>query len=257
MAADHWQRIGELIERTLSLQPTERAAFLAQTCGDDTELRAEVELLLQHWATVYDRLHRLARAQLDRQGPACTVQAAFLVKQAYLLLVRNGLVRANGRHFFGAAAGAMRCILLGDAHKYGGDAIVADQQWEALRVGDACKRGCDAVSAGNLWSTIYEELLRLARAQLAREGPSCTLDATSLANEACLRLVGDGHVDWSNRRHFFGAAAEAMRRILVDYARRRRRGPEDGGNQEGGAPVDGPLPLGFGSAEAQGNEDAI
>jgi len=64
-------------------------------------------------------------------------------------------------------------------------------------------------------------LRRLAAAQMAREEPGQTLDATALVHEAYLRLVGDQHFD--NRRHFFAAAAEAMRRILIDRARDKRR----------------------------------
>src|SRR5262245_56006924 len=66
---------------------------------------------------------------------------------------------------------------------------------------------------------VYEELRQLAAAQMAREKPGQTLDATALVHEAYLRLVGDQHFD--NRRHFFAAAAEAMRRILLDRARRK------------------------------------
>jgi RNA polymerase sigma factor (TIGR02999 family) len=69
---------------------------------------------------------------------------------------------------------------------------------------------------------IYEELRRLAGARLAREGPHVTLQATVLVHEAWLRLGGDAQPAWQNRAHFFGAAAEAMRRILIDRARRRQ-----------------------------------
>jgi RNA polymerase sigma factor (TIGR02999 family) len=73
---------------------------------------------------------------------------------------------------------------------------------------------------------VYEELRRLARGQMKNErgGPSGqTLQATALVHEAYLRLVGDADVQWQNRAHFFGAAARAMRRILVDRARHRGR----------------------------------
>ncbi len=66
---------------------------------------------------------------------------------------------------------------------------------------------------------VYDELRRLAAAQLAHEKPGQTLDATALVHEAYLRLVGDQQFE--NRRHFFAAAAEAMRRILVENARRK------------------------------------
>ena len=66
---------------------------------------------------------------------------------------------------------------------------------------------------------VYAELRRMARSHMRREASGHTLQPTALVNEACLRLM-DGN-DWENRRHFFGAAAEAMRRVLVDHARRR------------------------------------
>lgn len=81
----------------------------------------------------------------------------------------------------------------------------------------------DGTALNRLWSAVYEELHRLARAQLGQEGSCCSLQTTSLVNEAYLRLVGNEPVQWANRRHFFGAAAKAMRRILVDDARTRGR----------------------------------
>src|SRR5262245_52005177 len=84
-----------------------------------------------------------------------------------------------------------------------------------------------AAAAGNPKATaellplVYDELRRLAAAQMAREKPGQTLDATALVHEAYLRLVGDQRFD--NRRHFFAAAAEAMRRILVENVRRKHR----------------------------------
>jgi len=79
----------------------------------------------------------------------------------------------------------------------------------------------DASAAGRLLPLVYDELRRLAAAQMAREKPGQTLDATALVHEAYLRLVGDQHFD--SRRHFFAAAAAAMRRILVERARHKRR----------------------------------
>ncbi len=80
-----------------------------------------------------------------------------------------------------------------------------------------------ATAEERLWSLIYEELHRLAERQMAHEQVGGTLQPTSLVHEAYLRLVGDHDVKWANRRHFFVAAAEAMRRIRIDAARRRRR----------------------------------
>src|SRR5947208_15112895 len=78
----------------------------------------------------------------------------------------------------------------------------------------------DALAAAQLLPLVYDELRRLAAAQMAREKPGQTLDATALVHEVYLRLVGDQQFE--NRRHFFAAAAEAMRRILVENARRKR-----------------------------------
>jgi RNA polymerase sigma factor (TIGR02999 family) len=82
----------------------------------------------------------------------------------------------------------------------------------------------DANAASQLLPLVYEELRRLAAQKLARETPGLTLDATALVHEAYLRLVGkDAEPRWDSRGHFFAAAAEAMRRILVERARRKRR----------------------------------
>ena len=80
----------------------------------------------------------------------------------------------------------------------------------------------DAHAADELLPLVYEELRRLASSRLAREAPGNTLQATALVNEAYVRLLGpeaQGGSAWNGRGHFFGAAAEAMRRILVDRAR--------------------------------------
>jgi RNA polymerase sigma factor (TIGR02999 family) len=68
---------------------------------------------------------------------------------------------------------------------------------------------------------VYEELRSLAAARMAQEQPGQTLQATAMVHEAWLRLVADGARTWENRAHFFGAAAEAMRRILIERARRK------------------------------------
>lgn len=94
---------------------------------------------------------------------------------------------------------------------------------EALAAGES-------QAAEELLPLVYEELRRVAAAQLAQERPGQTLQATALVHEAYLRLVG-GDTSWENRRHFFGAAAEAMRRILVERARRKRRVRHGGGRQ--------------------------
>jgi RNA polymerase sigma factor (TIGR02999 family) len=77
----------------------------------------------------------------------------------------------------------------------------------------------DSAAAAQLLPLVYDELRRLARAQMANERAEHTLQATALVHEAYLRLVGDADPQWDGRGHFFAAAAEAMRRILVDHAR--------------------------------------
>src|SRR6202521_5250873 len=93
---------------------------------------------------------------------------------------------------------------------------------DATRLLNAIEQG-DAQAATQLLPLVYEELRRLAAAQLAGERPGQTLNATALVHEAYLRLVGDQQFE--NRRHFFAAAAQAMRRILVESARRKQLMP--------------------------------
>ena len=80
-----------------------------------------------------------------------------------------------------------------------------------------------------LFPAVYEELRRLATARMAQEAAGQTLQPTALVHEAWLQLVGDGGRTWENRAHFFGAAADAMRRILIDKARRKSRLKHGGG----------------------------
>ena len=86
----------------------------------------------------------------------------------------------------------------------------------------AIRRG-EGGSSKDLLPVVYEELRRLAVARMAHEAAGQTLQATALVHEAWLRLVHDGDRTWQNRAHFFGAAAEAMRRILIENARRKSR----------------------------------
>ncbi len=83
--------------------------------------------------------------------------------------------------------------------------------------------------ASELLPLVYDELRRLARARMARERPGQTLTPTALVHEAYLRLVGRDDLPWENRAHFFAAAAEAMRRILIERARRVSRERHGGG----------------------------
>ena len=87
-----------------------------------------------------------------------------------------------------------------------------------LNATDQSKAG----AANELLSLVYEELRRLASAKMASEAPGQTLQATALVHEAWLRLTSDDKREWNDRTHFFAAAAEAMRRILVDNVRRKR-----------------------------------
>ncbi len=93
---------------------------------------------------------------------------------------------------------------------------------------EATNRG-EPQAAKQLLPLVYDELRRLARSRLAREAPGQTLDATALVHEAYLRLVcKDPDQPWDGREHFFAAAAEAMRRILVENARRKHRSKHGG-----------------------------
>jgi RNA polymerase sigma factor (TIGR02999 family) len=87
----------------------------------------------------------------------------------------------------------------------------------------------DSQAAAQLLPRVYEELRKLAAAKMASENPAQTLQATALVHEAWLRLTGDQDRKWNDRTHFFAAAAEAMRRILVDNARRKRAQRHGGG----------------------------
>jgi RNA polymerase sigma factor (TIGR02999 family) len=84
-------------------------------------------------------------------------------------------------------------------------------------------------AAEDLLPVVYTELRRLARSRMAHEAAGHTLQPTALVHEAYLRLVGDADPGWQNRAHFFAAAAEAMRRILIERARRIRRDKRGGG----------------------------
>jgi len=87
----------------------------------------------------------------------------------------------------------------------------------------AAAAGGDGKAQRRLWAAIYAELVRRAQHQLANDALRRRIQPTTLVHEAYLRLVGDEPVHWSSRRHFFAAAAEAMRRIRVDDARKRDR----------------------------------
>lgn len=95
---------------------------------------------------------------------------------------------------------------------------------------EAARQG-DPRAADQLLPLVYEELRRLAAARMAKEAAGHTLQPTALVHEAWLRLAGDQDQTWEGRAHFFAAAAEAMRRILIDRAR-RKRAVRHGGEQQ-------------------------
>lgn len=101
---------------------------------------------------------------------------------------------------------------------------------DVTRILEAAQQG-DPMAAEKLLPLVYDELRLLAAAKMAREAPGQTLQPTALVHEAWLRLGGDSQSNWENRAHFLGAAAEAMRRILVENARRKQRLKRGGGNQ--------------------------
>jgi RNA polymerase sigma factor (TIGR02999 family) len=99
---------------------------------------------------------------------------------------------------------------------------------DVTRILNALEQG-QAQAAGELLPLVYDELRRIAGHKMAGESPGHTLQATALVHEAWLRLVGPEDHAWQNRAHFFAAAAEAMRRILVEHARRKQSQKRGGG----------------------------
>src|SRR6187397_679767 len=93
---------------------------------------------------------------------------------------------------------------------------------EVTRLLDVAAAG-DRRAAADLLPLVYDELRKLAAARMTAEAPGHTLQPTALVHEAYLRLVGGGERRWDSRGHFFAAAAEAMRRVVVEAARRKAR----------------------------------
>jgi RNA polymerase sigma factor (TIGR02999 family) len=115
---------------------------------------------------------------------------------------------------------------------------------DVTRILSAIERG-DGRAVDQLFPVVYDELRRLAACKLAAEKPGRVLQATALVHEAYLRLLGAEAQNWKSRTHFFAAVGEAMRRILVDEARRRQCRKREGGRrrvdfEEGDLAVDGP-----------------
>ena len=101
---------------------------------------------------------------------------------------------------------------------------------DVTRILSAIEQG-DAKAADELLPLVYEELRRLAAQKMSQEPPGQTLQATALVHEAYIRLVGAETQNWGSRGHFFAVAADAMRRILIDNARRKQRLRHGGDHQ--------------------------
>ena len=117
-------------------------------------------------------------------------------------------------------------------------------------------KGGDRNASERLFRLVYDDLRRIAHRALRRERPDHTLGTTGVVHEAYLRLVNQTRVEWSDRAHFYGIAAQAMRRILVDYARRHHRQKRGGGQR----PVtldDGAVSLDERSAHLMALDDAL
>lgn len=115
----------------------------------------------------------------------------------------------------------------------------------------AAGRG-DAAARERLWATIYDELHRIAQSLLRNDVPGRRLQPTTLVHEAYLRLVGGEDMHWGDRRHFFGAAANAMRQIRIDDARKRKRLKRGGpgvGRREREQGIEGSRDQGTGATE--------
>jgi RNA polymerase sigma factor (TIGR02999 family) len=112
--------------------------------------------------------------------------------------------------------------------------VTIDRMSEVTRILTAIEQG-DGQAADQLLPLVYDELRRLAAQKLAGEAPGQTLQPTALVHEAFLRLVGtDAEAHWAGRGHFFAAAAQAMRRVLIDNARRKQTQKRGGGRKRQG-----------------------
>jgi RNA polymerase sigma factor (TIGR02999 family) len=126
---------------------------------------------------------------------------------------------------------------------------------EVTRILSAIEHG-DPHAADELLPLVYDELRKLAAQKLAQEKPGQTLQATALVHEAYLRLVDtDKAPHWNGRGHFFAAAAEAMRRIVIDNARRKRR-PKYGGDRKR-VELEGTLSIADGQGDMLALDDAL
>jgi RNA polymerase sigma factor (TIGR02999 family) len=160
---------------------------------------------------VYDELRTVAEQRQAQEQPGKTLQATALVYEAYIRLVDVDRARHwNSRR---RSFNRLRIKPL---------EVIFHIMTQVTQILSAIEQG-DAGAAGQLLPLVYDELRKLAAQKLAQERPGQTLQATALVHEAYLRLVNVDKVqNWDSRGHFFAAAAEAMRRILVENARRKR-----------------------------------
>jgi RNA polymerase sigma factor (TIGR02999 family) len=126
---------------------------------------------------------------------------------------------------------------------------------DVTRILNAIEQG-DAKAADELLPLIYDELRRLATQKMSQESPGQTLQATALVHEAYIRLAGSEGQNWSSRAHFFAAAAEAMRRILVENAR-RKRSDKYGGNRQRVDLDEGDIAIGVPSDDCIALDEAL
>src|SRR5437773_1722480 len=135
-------------------------------------------------------------------------------------------------------------------------AVMLDRMTDVTRILSAIEQG-DPHAAEQLLPLVYDELRQLAAQKLAQEKPGQTLQATALVHEAYLRLVNvEQAQQWNSRGHFFAAAAEAMRRILVENARRKKR-IKHGGDRERVEIEMASLPTRMSSDELLALDDAL
>lgn len=107
----------------------------------------------------------------------------------------------------------------------------------------------DSQAANQLLPLVYEQLRAIAQRRMASENPGHTLQATALVHEVFLRLLGDRRVPWQNQAHFYATAAEAMRRVLLDHAKAKRRQKRGGGQKK--------MPLNVADLAATENSEQI
>lgn len=141
----------------------------------------------------------------------------------FLSSIINAAILRQYAHFFCLTKKAEKNILLQIPKMEGNQQQITQflKQWS----------GGDREALDQLMPLVYNELRRQASRYLRKERSNHTLQTTALINEAYLKLINQNEVEWQNRAHFFAIAAQAMRRILVDYARERKR-QKRGGNEE-------------------------